>query len=118
MDTPLQRFTKTDTFTQNLETGTIRMETGTILIVDDNKGVLTSLEFLLENEFSQILTASNPNQITSILSNTSVDVVILDMNFTTGINNGNEGLYWLNHIRQAAPQIGRASCRERVCQYV
>ena len=81
------------------------METGTILIVDDNKGVLTSLEFLLENEFSQILTASNPNQITSILSNTSVDVVILDMNFTTGINNGNEGLYWLNHIRQAAPHI-------------
>jgi DNA-binding NtrC family response regulator len=81
------------------------METGTILIVDDNKGVLTSLELLLENEFSQILTASNPNQITSILSNTSVDVVILDMNFTTGINNGNEGLYWLNHIRQAAPHI-------------
>ena len=30
------------------------MEKGTILIVDDNKGVLASLELLLETEFSEI----------------------------------------------------------------
>ena len=74
------------------------METGTILIVDDNKGVLTSLELLLENEFRQIKTATNPNQITALLSSSKIDVVILDMNFSAGINNGNEGLYWLKHI--------------------
>lgn len=74
------------------------METGTILIVDDNKGVLTSLELLLENEFRQIKTATNPNQITTLLSSSKIDVVILDMNFSAGINNGNEGLYWLKHI--------------------
>ena len=39
------------------------MEKGTILIVDDNKGVLASLELLLETEFSEIKTAGNPNQI-------------------------------------------------------
>ena len=44
------------------------MNTGTILIVDDNKGVLASLELLLENYFSKILTASNPNQITALLT--------------------------------------------------
>lgn len=81
------------------------METGTILIIDDNKGVLASLELLLESEFSEILTVSNPNQITALLSHTPVDVVILDMNFSTGINNGNEGLYWLKHIREIAPQL-------------
>ena len=78
------------------------MNTGTILILDDNKGVLASLELLLENYFSKILTASNPNQITTLLTTRRNDVVILDMNFSAGINNGNEGLYWLGHIRQMA----------------
>lgn len=81
------------------------MEAGTILIVDDNKSVLASLELLLETEFSNILTASNPNQITSILSTTPVHVVILDMNFSAGINNGNEGLYWLKQIQSILPTL-------------
>ena len=79
------------------------MEKGTILIVDDNKGVLASLELLLETEFSEIKTAGNPNQIISILNTSPIDVIILDMNFSAGINNGNEGLYWLKRIREIAP---------------
>lgn len=81
------------------------METGTILIVDDNKSVLASLELLLETRFARILTASNPNQITSLLTSERVDVVILDMNFSAGINNGNEGLYWLKQIKRLAPAL-------------
>ena len=42
------------------------MEKGTILIVDDNKGVLASLELLLETEFSEIKTAHH--RIKSYLS--------------------------------------------------
>lgn len=81
------------------------MEKGTILIVDDNKGVLASLELLLETEFSEIKTAANPNQIISILNTSPIDVIILDMNFKAGINNGNEGLYWLKRIREVAPSL-------------
>ncbi len=81
------------------------METGTILIVDDNKSVLASLELLLENEFSTVRTAANPNQITTLLTTTSIDIVILDMNFSAGINNGNEGLYWLKHIHEIRPTL-------------
>ena len=81
------------------------MEKGTILIVDDNKGVLASLELLLETEFSEIKTAHHPNQIISILNTSPVDVIILDMNFSAGINNGNEGLYWLKRIREIAPAL-------------
>ena len=81
------------------------MEKGTILIVDDNKGVLASLELLLETEFCEIKTASNPNQIISILNTSPIDVIILDMNFSAGINNGNEGLYWLKRIREIAPNL-------------
>lgn len=81
------------------------METGTILIVDDNKSVLASLELLLENEFSIVRTAANPNQITTLLTTTSIDIVILDMNFSAGINNGNEGLYWLKRIHEICPGL-------------
>lgn len=81
------------------------MEKGTILIVDDNKGVLASLELLLETEFSEIITANSPKQIISILHTSSIDVIILDMNFSAGINNGNEGLYWLKRIREIAPSL-------------
>lgn len=81
------------------------MEKGTILIVDDNKGVLASLELLLETEFSEIRTANNPKQIISILCTSSIDVIILDMNFSAGVNNGNEGLYWLKRIREIAPSL-------------
>ena len=57
------------------------MQAGTILIVDDNKSVLTSLELLLEDEFEGVETASNPNSILSVLDSRPVDLVLLDMNF-------------------------------------
>lgn len=81
------------------------MEAETILIVDDNKSVLASLELLLESEFNRILTANNPNQIIAFLSTTNIDLVVLDMNFSTGINNGNEGLYWLKRILEIKPNL-------------
>lgn len=81
------------------------MKNGNILIVDDNKSVLASLELLLEAEFGRIVTASNPNQIQSLLTSLPIDVVILDMNFTAGINNGNEGLYWLQQIHTLSPTL-------------
>lgn len=74
------------------------MKPNTILIVDDNKGILTSLELLLEGHFDRIITLSNPNQIPATLQTASVDLVILDMNFTAEKTTGNEGLYWLNTI--------------------
>lgn len=81
------------------------MQTGTVLIVDDNKSVLTSLELLLEDEFERIETASNPNRILSVLDTMPVDLVILDMNFSAGVNTGNEGLFWLRRIREIAPAL-------------
>lgn len=64
------------------------MQTGTILIVDDNKSVLISLELLLEREFEKIETVSDPSKIFSILDESIIDLVILDMNFSVGLNTG------------------------------
>ncbi|MFO7525889.1 MAG: response regulator, partial [Ignavibacteriaceae bacterium] len=69
-----------------------------ILILDDNKSVLTALEMLLQSEFDQIFTLKNPNNLISTIQQHAIDIVLLDMNFTAGINNGNEGIYWLRQI--------------------
>jgi DNA-binding NtrC family response regulator len=71
---------------------------GSLLAVDDNPAVLDALELFLKNKVEKVTTIRNPNQITSLLSTEDFDLVLLDMNFTAGINTGNEGLYWLKRI--------------------
>jgi len=75
---------------------------GKLLIVDDDTAVLDSLRMFLKYEFERVETCSNPNLIPSILGKEDFDLVLLDMNFTAGINTGNEGIYWLNEIKKLA----------------
>lgn len=78
---------------------------GTILIADDNKGILSALEMLLNPVFKKILTTTKPSTILQILSQEEVDIVLLDMNFTAGLNTGNEGLFWLKEIKKSLPTL-------------
>lgn len=78
---------------------------GTILVVDDNKGILTAVQMLLGTCFEKVITISTPNKIKNTLHDENVDVVLLDMNFSAGINSGNEGLFWLSEIKKAYPSI-------------
>jgi DNA-binding NtrC family response regulator len=78
---------------------------GNILVVDDNKSILSALEILLTPEFGEVTAISNPNQIPSELRKKDYNLVILDMNFSAGINTGNEGIYWLGKIRESNPDI-------------
>jgi DNA-binding NtrC family response regulator len=76
-----------------------------ILILDDNKSVLTALEMLLLTEFNDVYTLTNPNSLISTIQQHKIDVVLLDMNFTAGINSGNEGIYWLREVQKLDPTI-------------
>jgi len=76
---------------------------GRLLIVDDHKQVLKALIQLLEPEFDSIVGLSNPNQIISNINKEEFDVILLDMNFSAGVNTGNEGIYWLNRILKSDP---------------
>ena len=76
---------------------------GKILIVDDNDGILKSLSFILKQEFEEVATIKNPAKFTSLLQSGSFDIILLDMNFSAGINSGNEGLFWLKEIINADP---------------
>ncbi|MGB5941772.1 MAG: sigma-54 dependent transcriptional regulator [Leeuwenhoekiella sp.] len=75
-----------------------------ILIVDDDADVLIALKLMLKPLANTVVTEENPNQLTSLLQREKFDLVILDMNFDSHVNTGNEGIFWLNKINgQPAP---------------
>lgn len=76
-----------------------------ILIVDDDTDVLTAVRLLLKKEVEEIIVEKNPEKILSLLTNQNIDLVMLDMNFKSAINSGNEGLYWLNRIQELRKDI-------------
>ena len=78
---------------------------GTILVVDDNKGILTAVQMLLGTYFEKVITISTPNKIKATLHDENIDVVLLDMNFSAGINTGNEGLFWLSEMKKEDASI-------------
>ena len=77
----------------------------TIIIVDDNKGVLSALKLLLKNHFENIIALPSPVTLLSAIRQENPDVVLLDMNFTDALNSGNEGLYWLHEIKRMNPSL-------------
>ncbi|MFR9503052.1 MAG: sigma-54 dependent transcriptional regulator [Rikenellaceae bacterium] len=72
---------------------------GTLLIVDDNKSILSAVKLLMSAHFNEVITLASPNSLPATLRSKAVDVVLLDMNFTASVNTGNEGLYWLEQIK-------------------
>ena len=78
---------------------------GTILVVDDNEAVLTALRYCLANTFERVLTLDKPEGILPLLQQEEVDMVLLDMNFSMGVNSGQDGLFWLQAIRKRHPEL-------------
>ena len=81
------------------------MKYGTILIVDDNPAILTALKICLADVFERILTLAHPEGVLALLQQERVDVILLDMNFTVGMNSGQEGLTWLRTIHRLHADI-------------
>ena len=78
---------------------------GKILVVDDNLGIRRALEILLPMHFAEVKTIPSPATLVPSLEQFRPDVVLLDMNFNTSINTGNEGLYWAGEIKKMAPEV-------------
>lgn len=76
-----------------------------ILIVDDNRSIVSALEILLIPEFDFVRGITNPNLIPAELQSNDYNLVILDMNFRAGNDTGNEGLYWLGRILESFPEM-------------
>lgn len=82
-----------------------RRKEGILLVVDDNRQILTALRILLERYFERVILLAGPSGIDAALRDNAVDVVLLDMNFASSVNNGNEGIYWLGRIKEQCPEV-------------
>ncbi|CAM1354089.1 sigma-54-dependent transcriptional regulator [Tenacibaculum insulae] len=82
----------------------MRKKEATILIVDDDDDILFSVRITLKKFFTEIVTANNPKKISNYLTEKQIDVVLLDMNYRIGYEDGKEGLYWLKHIKEVSPE--------------
>lgn len=81
------------------------MKKGKILVIDDNKGIRDALKILLGGYFAQVQTLPSPVSLMSTAESMMPDVILLDMNFKTDINSGNEGLFWLSELKKRWPEM-------------
>ena len=85
-------------------TQTMNLKNASILVIDDDQDVLTAVRLLLKTEVKNVVTEKNPQNLRWLLKDV-YDVVLLDMNFTSSINTGNEGLFWLKEIRKIKSDV-------------
>ena len=81
------------------------MKKARILVVDDNQGIRNALKILLQAHFSQVEVIASPKTLVSTMDMFKPHVVLLDMNFYTDINTGNEGLYWTGELKKMYPDV-------------
>ncbi len=78
---------------------------GTIVVVDDNPAILTALRICLDSTFERVITLASPDSLPATLQQEKASIVLMDMNFTLGMNTGHEGLTWLRTLRHLHPQL-------------
>ena len=78
---------------------------GTLLVVDDNPAILTALRICLDSTFERVITLASPDSLPATLQQEKASIVLMDMNFTLGMNTGQEGLTWLRTLRHLHPQL-------------
>ena len=74
------------------------LKNANILVIDDDTDVLTAVKLLLKTEVNEVMTEKNPENLRSLISKNKFDIILLDMNFKSSINTGNEGIFWLSEI--------------------
>jgi DNA-binding NtrC family response regulator len=75
-----------------------------ILIIDDQEDILFASKMLLKKHFENIFTLNNPKNVVELLAKNTIDVVLLDMNYRIGFEDGREGLYLLKEIKTLSPK--------------
>lgn len=83
----------------------MQKEKATILVIDDDSDILLSAKLFLKQRFTQVISSNHPTELNKLLSTENIDMILLDMNYRVGFNDGKEGLYWLKHIKEVDPDI-------------
>ena len=81
------------------------MKYGTTLVIDDNPAILTAVKICLAGTFERVVTLNSPEKALVTIAQENPAAILLDMNFSLGVNTGREGLMWLQAIRKRHPDI-------------
>ncbi|MHC0439860.1 sigma-54-dependent transcriptional regulator [Flavobacterium sp. 3-210] len=81
----------------------MRKKQAQILVVDDQEEILFSAKMILKKHFETIFTENSPKKIITTLSENEINVVLLDMNYRIGFEDGREGIHWLKEIKTLSP---------------
>lgn len=81
------------------------LKNASILVIDDDVDVLTAMRMLLKSQVKEVVVEKNPNNLVTLIKKTKFDLIILDMNFDSVVNTGNEGIYWLNKIKEIDKEV-------------
>lgn len=76
----------------------------TILLIDDQEDILFTAKMLLKKHYETIYTLNNPKNVVQLLAEREIDLVLLDMNYRIGFEDGREGLYFLKEIKTLSPK--------------
>jgi DNA-binding NtrC family response regulator len=78
----------------------MNLKNASVLVIDDDLDVLTAVRLLMKTEAKEVTVEKNPENIRTLLAKQRYDVIMLDMNFNSSINTGNEGIFWLRKIKE------------------
>ncbi len=78
-------------------------DSGKILFVDDDEGILFAAEILLKRQVEEIRTESRPERLPELLKEGGFDAIFLDMNYSSGATSGQEGFHWLKTVLEVDP---------------
>jgi two-component system, NtrC family, response regulator HydG len=80
------------------------LNTARILIVDDEEDILLAARLLLKRHFAFVQTTRDPSLLPDLVRKGAFDVLLLDMNFAAGADDGAEGLKRLSEVLMLDPQ--------------
>jgi len=75
-----------------------------VLVVDDNEDILQAARLLLKRHFTEVQTLEDPSELAAITRRGGFDVLLLDMNFRAGADDGAEGMARLAEVLAIDPQ--------------
>src|SRR5580698_1135994 len=75
-----------------------------ILVVDDDRDILVAARLLLKRHFASVEVLREPTRVPELLQRDAFDVLLLDMNFTSGAEAGTEGLSLLSQLLALDPR--------------
>jgi DNA-binding NtrC family response regulator len=79
----------------------MNLRSASVLVLDDDPDILTAVRLLLRPQVREVTVERRPEALPSLLAARAFDLILLDMNYHSAVNTGNEGFFWLKRIKES-----------------